>query len=57
MEMSLYDVEYCLSEKSDGCYGCKYEKQGEIDCRGIALKTGAYAVRKLREQKEEKENA
>ena len=54
MEMSLYDVEYCLSEKACGCSECKYNNQGEFDCRGTALKMGAYAVRKLREEEDKK---
>ena len=33
MEMTLDDAAYCLSDKPNGCMGCKFNKQDEIDCR------------------------
>lgn len=47
MVMTLKDAAYCLSDKPNGCAGCKFEKQSEIDCRGEALKMGEEAINTL----------
>ena len=44
MQMTLEDAKYCLSEKPNGCTGCKFNKQDEIDCRGEALKIGVRGI-------------
>lgn len=47
MKMTLEEAKYCLSKKSNGCKDCKYEKQGEFDCRGAALDIGESAINYL----------
>ena len=42
MNMSLEDAKRCLS--SEGCHGCKYNDQPEIDCRGAALEIAEAAI-------------
>ena len=61
MKMSLEDAKYCLCPKLNGCRDCKFDKQGEFDCRGTALSMGADALnflilgKKLSDEAEEKE--
>lgn len=47
MIMTLKDAAYCLSDKPNGCANCRFEKQGEIDCRRDALKMGEDAINTL----------
>lgn len=47
MIMTLKDAAYCLSAKPNGCRGCKFDKQDEIDCRREALKMGEDAINTL----------
>lgn len=47
MKMTLEEAKYCLSNKPNGCFECKYEKQGEFDCRGSALEIGEAAINYL----------
>ena len=44
MEFTLKDAAYCLSEKPNGCAGCRFDRQSEIDCRGEALRMGEKAI-------------
>lgn len=44
MIMTMADAAYCLSEKSNGCTGCRFNKQEELDCRGEALRMGEKAI-------------
>ena len=53
MEMTLDDAAYCLSDKPNGCMGCKFNKQDEIDCRREALKMGEDAINTLIEYKDD----
>ena len=61
MKMTLAEAQYCLSPKFNGCKDCKFDKQGEFDCRGTALSMGADALnymmvgKKLIEEAEGKE--
>lgn len=47
MVMTLKDAAYCLSEKSNGCMNCRFNKQEELDCRREALKMGEEAINTL----------
>lgn len=53
MEMTLEDAAYCLSDKPNGCIGCKFNKQDEIDCRREALKMGEDAIKTLMKYKDD----
>lgn len=37
MKMTLEDAKYCIGKNGNGCRECKFDKQGEIDCRSEAF--------------------
>ena len=61
MKMTLEEAKNCLDPKFHACKNCKFNDQGEFDCRGTALEIGASALNflllgnKLAMEEEEKE--
>lgn len=61
MKMTLEEAKRCLDPGLHACKDCKFNDQGEFDCRGTALSMGASALNylmlgnKLSAEEEEKE--
>lgn len=61
MKMTLEEAKACLDPRLHACKDCKFNKQGEFDCRGTALEIGVSALNylligeKLVKESEEKE--
>lgn len=61
MKMTLDEAKKCLEPQLHCCKDCKFNDQGDFDCRGTALSMGASALNylllgnKLASEEEEKE--